>query len=289
MSQLDEITLLCEGEDGGEDARLLELARAAIEIDTPIARRITIRPAGSKLDLPAAMRAHRVLRRSRLVFAVRDRDFLRADQVRTARGTALSPDIRDNELKAYPLFRHCIESYLLDPVFLGRALGEELRPAGIDIVERIQQLAAARHWMDICRGTLETMNRKLRDGNRAACKTEPKTRNDAIAEAQGALTRYRAKALEVLDGFDVAREVDALDADMAADGPLWARVDGKEMLAQLEQELRAVPRLKGGELKKRLLKHADAHAVPEPLIEEMRTLLQRVELVVKGLIAGPAR
>lgn len=282
MSQLDEITLLCEGEDQGVDVRLLETARVALEHAIPIARRVTIRPAGSVVDLPASMRAHRAIRGSRLVFAVRDRDYLRSNQVSAAREAALDPHTGEGQLKPYPLGRHCIESYLLDPAFLGGALGEEVRPAGIDLVARIEHLAGARRWVDICTGTLEAINRDLRNKNRASCKTEPKSRQEALTEALEALARYRRKAGDILAGVDIALELDALTADIAADGPLWTRVNGKEILDQIEQELRVVPRLKGGDLKQRLLMHARTHAAPEPLIEEMRELLQRIEDVVKG-------
>ena len=70
MSQLDGITLLCEGVDGGRDVRLLEAARLALEQTIPLARVVGLRPAGSKLDLRPAIRAHRSLRAGLRVFAV---------------------------------------------------------------------------------------------------------------------------------------------------------------------------------------------------------------------------
>lgn len=285
MSQIDDIILLCEGDDQSVDVRLLETARLAVVQSVPIARRVTIRPAGSKVDLPASMRAHRAIRGSKLVFAVRDRDFLREDQVRAQRIAALSLDAKETVLKAYPLHRHCVESYLLDPPFLTVALGlgEKPTPEGIDPWKMVNELAEARRWIDICRGTLEALNHELRD-NRASCETGPTNRQEALAEAQAALAKYQSEAGTLLSGFDVTRELDALDGDLTADGPLWARVDGKKMLGKLDQILCKLLR-KGG-LKERLLKHAETHAAPTPLIEEMRALLQRIDDVVGSQAAS---
>ncbi|HSN98399.1 MAG TPA: hypothetical protein VLS89_08875 [Candidatus Nanopelagicales bacterium] len=281
MSQLDDITLLCEGVHQGEDVVLLEAARATLEGRLPIARHVTIRPAGSKLDLPSAMRALRALQQSLRVFAVRDRDFLRVDHVRTARAKALSLDTREQELRPYPLRQHCIESYLLDPPFLEEALGDDLKAAGIDLGSTLDRLAEERCWSDVCTGAIEAASRQMRDRDRPSRKADVHTREEAIQEVKAALSRYETRVHDVVSTCDVAAEVDALTADFSADGPLWTRVHGSEMLLALEQQLRVMPRFKGGNLKNRLLTHAAYGATPEPLVEEMEALLLQIQAATR--------
>lgn len=59
MSLLDAVVLLCEGIENGVDVRLLEQARSAAQGVLPEARRVSVVPGGSKVDLPALVRAHR--------------------------------------------------------------------------------------------------------------------------------------------------------------------------------------------------------------------------------------
>jgi hypothetical protein len=166
VSSLDDITLLCEGVDqsvdqGDEerpvDVRLLENARQAARAMQPIALRVTIRPAGSKSDMPAAIRAHRSTEPPRRAYAMRDRDFLRRPLLEDERVRAVSTAKEALEHpRAYPLRRHCIESYLIEPDFVEVALEVS------GVAAKLSEFAEQRRWPDVSRAALEDVGYRAR-------------------------------------------------------------------------------------------------------------------------------
>lgn len=117
MSEFDEIRLYCEDEERRPTVRLLFLALDALKGDVHIAGAIDPRSTGNKEDVKARVRH---ARRDRIrAFGVRDRDFLERSLVDEMRQNALHVGPR---VEPWPLSRHAIESYLLDPPFLARVL-----------------------------------------------------------------------------------------------------------------------------------------------------------------------
>lgn len=268
MSLLDGITVLCEGIDQGLDVRLLEIVRNALQSDVPVATRINFRPAGSKADLAPMIRAHRQSRNTRLVFAVRDRDFLPRVLVDEHRVKAFA----DADTLPFPLSRHCLESYLLEPAFVMAALGLA------DVQAQLDVLAAARHWVDVGRAVLDDAGWHVRRV-RLDLAGNPTTEIEARELVRAAVQAYTT---HLSDGRALTRAMTKFDdvlADFAQDA-LWCRVDGKELLVALEGQLRSAGKLPRGDLLEHLLRHAEKAGPPAPLMDDLRVVFARVALQV---------
>lgn len=276
MSALDDIVLLCEGVDGGLDVTFLELARRAVQHAQPLALRVAIKPAGSKADLRPAVRARRDVWEKRHVFAVRDRDFLRRPRLEEARRKALS--LVEDEPPAFPLRRHCIESYLIEPRFVEAAVGI----AGA--ATKLSELAERRRWVDVCRAALDDVDFRMRGLRPRMRKETASSAEEAIRVVERKLEEYRGALVPQTRQPTVSELVQEIIEDFEADGPLWTRVDGCELLAGLRDWLDDQNRLPGGDLHRLLRKHAERVGPPAPLVEEMTELLGRLA----GLSNPPA-
>lgn len=174
--------------------------------------------------------------------------------------------ITDIKPPAYPLRRHCIESYLIDPPFLESAIG------ATGVAGRLEEMARQRRWHDVCRAALDEAAYEVR-GERPKLASAPGSLEQAIDVVRQALSTYEGSIHAALRRRDAEGRVRAFDEDFSADGPLWTRVDGKELLASLELSLRPSPALRGGNLANRLLRYAEQEGPPAPLVEDMKELL----------------
>lgn len=267
MSLLEDVTVLCEGVANGPDIRLLETARQALRRSVPLADRIVITPAGSSADLAPSIRAYRRLRRVPFVFAIRDRDFLRREFVEQAREKAFgrAPDAG----RAWPLSRHSIESYLLEPTFVAAAMG-------IEIEADLASFARERRWLDLARATLEDGGYNLRRTRAEPRDEMPTDMAAAVSLVRESLFEWASRAQAALDPANAEALLDAFDRDFRDDGPEWTRVDGKSLLGRVEERLRQGP-LPGGDLRDQLLRHAERHGPPAPLVDDLRVFFERID------------
>ncbi len=270
MTSPYEIVVYCEGTSGGADVRLLEQARAALEADGwTDAGRLTLIPAGAWFNLAPVVRAARGAQQGAgRCFAVRDRDFMRRADLELDRAQAL--DEQASDPKAWPLSRHSIESYLLEPAWLGNAIEAQ------ELAERIDRLAAARRFLDAVRAALSVVTQAVRTRRvsigLAPVPDEPTARR-VLADRLRAL-RTDIKAELLIPG--ARSHLGAILRDFEADGELRTRVDGKRLLRTLEAGLRDDGILPGGGLKARLVKHAEEAKPPEPLVQDLRLLVSRI-------------
>jgi hypothetical protein len=222
-------------------------------------------PAGSKADLAATVRGMREalttpeMRKARetpRVYAVRDRDFLRAELL--GKG---EPD------GVYSLVRHCLESYLLEPEGIERALGL----SGVE--EQLLTLAERRFWTDVASAALDTVGYDLRKEGRLHLEKDAPADK---AEVKHLVAARRATFVAGLTAksVDVEALVDAFERDMRS-APLWTRVDGKELMksfaAQLGKEV-----LPGGDLEARLFTWCSKNGPPAPFVAEVKCILERL-------------
>lgn len=201
------------------------------------------------------------------VFAVRDRDFLPQDLLEGYRRDATI----GAEPAPFPLRRHCIESYLCEPAFVAAA-------TGLDVGEFIEERANDSFWTDVCRACLRQVEYDAREP-RVTLAANPRDEPEAVAALRQALDAYRGRLAGTVDPGSAEQMVAAFAADFAADGPVWTRIDGKKLLADIGRRWPEASQLPGG-LGGRLLKHAEAHGAPEPLVTEMRHLLGAIEAVL---------
>ena len=274
MSGYDEVLLFCEDIAGGPSVRLLELARARLQTEFSIALSVSVEAAGSVTNLRPLVDAER--RQGRHAFAVRDRDFLERSLVNEQRaahfGNAAS-------VHPWPLSRHNIESYLLDPAFLTAAI-----PNGNLVwTQVLQESAEARRWTDVARAAINDLNWRLRSARaqNEQGDAEAANRDDAIAVVRGACV-----AAEPLLAAELAEErciakLDAFDRDFSDDGPLPHRVDGRELLKAVVRRLDAnEPR---GGLLPALLAHAErTGGPPAPLVDDVPVLLEGIQAQAGG-------
>lgn len=269
MSVLEDLVLLCEGVAAGPDVRLFEAARHALAGRHRIASAIEVFPASSKADLMPTLRALQSVRGPNCrIVAVRDRDFLTTESLTSMRaGAQTSPPTA-----AYPLARHCLESYLIEPAFVEAAAGY---PA--TAVERLlRSTAEVRVWNDVVRAVLEARAFKARK-LRPTTSQGAKDRDTAIERISEALAGWSDDLADIRNTEYVGAEVDAWYAGMAANEP-WTRVDGKELMAALERQLRnlGLPQ-GGGGLRSHLLRHAEQHVPPEPFVAELSALFTALD------------
>lgn len=267
MSLLDDVTVLCEGVANGPDVRLLETARQTLRSTLPLADRIGFKAAGSKIVLESSIQAYRGLRATPLVFAIRDRDFLRRELIEAQRAAAV--ERAPEAARAWPLSRHSIESYLLEPAFLAAATGAEVET---ELVE----FARERRWLDLARATLEDAGYRLRGTRRVKFGDEmPGDLDAAVRLVYESLVTWGTQAQAALDPAQAEALLAAFDRDFRDDGPEWTRVDGKELLRRVEERLRQGP-LPGGELRNLLLRHAEQHEPPTALVDDLRAFVERI-------------
>ena len=265
MSQLDDVLLLCEDIDQGTTLLLLEAARAALQTELVFARRVTIRASGSKAGLPSAIDANR--RVNPRTFAVRDRDFLLAPLLATQRAAAFA----NTDRKPWPLKRHCIESYLTGPELIAEAL--ELH----DAEAVLDELATKREWLDACRATGDRLayeGRRIRPKFQLAAASE----GEAIAIVEAEFAKFGQAISGLAAMKNPAAALREFHDDFVADGPLRARVDGKELLGALESRLGPA-----AHARERLLSHAGKNP-PKHLVDELRELLTGIENQVTNFV-----
>jgi len=236
----------------------------AVAKKVAIARKVDFRPGGSKVNLAPAVADHRRVHSTQLAFAVRDRNFMPAQLLQKNRELALS----GKTPPPYPLRRHCLESYLLEPAFVRTAIG-------VDIHAKLGEMVEARRWTDVCRAVHEDVAYRVREP-RPSTKAKPASEEEAVEAVREALRQYNEKVDASREEIDAAAIVHAFASDFDADGPLWTRLDGKKLMGAIEQWLGNESLLPGGDLKKKLLDHAKLHSVPEPLASEMEELIRRI-------------
>lgn len=265
MSALDDVTILCEGEDGGLDVRMLDLALKALSGQSPIAQRATIRPAGSKVDLAPAIRARRDILRTKNVFAVRDRDFLPSGLMLEHCAACGKGDARP-----YPLRRYCIESYLLDGDVLEGATGIR------DAESLVRKLAEVRRWTDVCRASLERVGFEVRQSRVAlgSVAGAAMSEADATAIVQSCVVRFSEQVAEDFSRFDAGSVVREVARDFDEDGPLWLRVDGKALLNAVEARLRESGALRGGDLARTAWRRLEKVGPPAGLVTDLEAALR---------------
>lgn len=243
---LGEITLVCEGEPEGRDIRWLGLALDKLGVATAV----EIAPSGSKANLLPTVRSLRALGRAG-VYAIRDRDFLHA--------TLLEKNLDDG---LFPLQRHCLETYLLEPDLLEAAVGvREMRA-------KIERLAEERFWLDVGRAVLEDFAFLLRS-------SRPTFDDEDGMPVDWSETEKKLKAkLEEFVGHielpDVAAVVERFAQDMQ-DACKWTRVDGKELFKAVEKELAL-----GGGLERRLFVWCSEKGAPDALVRDVRIALEKL-------------
>lgn len=264
MSAYDEVVLYCEDVAGRPSVRLLELARAHLVGEVPIAASVDIRPFGSEANLRPVVRLER--EQGRRAFAVRDRDFLTRALVDGGRAKHFE---RTTDVAPWPLSRHCIESYLLEQTFLERALPD----CKVEWAVVLEELARGRRWTDLARATIQDLNWRLRNLRGRRGTAEATSRDEAIALVRAASAGVGPGLTAELTEERFLAKLNELDRDFDADGPLACRVDGRKLLGALEERL-GLQGSKGG-LLNALLRHAERRdgGPPSSLVGDVRALL----------------
>lgn len=278
MSQFDDIALFCEDLPNRPTARLLVIAVQSLRHELQIAGGVEPLPIGGKSDVKVRVRHAREDRRK--AFGVRDRDFLERPLLDKQRSRALL--LEPGSAEAWPLRRHCIESYLLDPAYLVSVLGsteDEWRTM-------VKELAEERVWTDLVRAALTDARWQISRLDWPHAGASVLTRQDALAEISAQCAEMAGVAGDALNEKRVQDKLDALALDFAADGPLTLRVDGKELLKALGARLRGEGREPKGGLLETLLSHAERHGCPQPLLDEVRELLQGIQISL-GIKSAP--
>ncbi len=261
----EEITLFCEDKPGGRSQRILDAAVSELRGTLPFAGAIRTIGVLGKNDVVVRAKFARSQTGPKLrVLAVRDRDFLRAPLVTDARAHAYDSDWA--RVTPWPLSRHCIESYLLDDDVLD-ALPLASRPTGAQPV--IDRAAAARQWLDVTRGTLDDLAYRVRQVRQTSILEPPSDRETAIAAVQHVATAMQRALTDAGAPEALTKHLDALAADMSTDGPLRHRVDGRELVYDVE---RALGRHRGSLLD--ALSQQARKKPPAALVAEMKAVLE---------------
>ncbi|EYF02545.1 hypothetical protein [Chondromyces apiculatus] len=276
MSQFDDISLFCEDEPNGPTIRLLAIAVQSLRREVRIATLVEPLPAGGKSDVKVRVRHARVDQKhvragQRRAFGIRDRDFLSRKLLDVQRERALLTDAKAAE--AWPLSRHCIESYLLEPSFLVSVLGQ----AEAEWNEMLEGLAAERRWLDLGRAVLNDARWRASNSRWPKLSKLISTRGEAVAAISAQCAEMLKDATEALDEKAAFKKFDELDQDFTVDGPLATRVDGKELLNAVGARLREEGREPKGGLGPALLAHADRDGCPALLVGEVRELLLGIQ------------
>jgi hypothetical protein len=248
-----EITLVCEGHARGRDVRWLNLALSELAQTFEPATFVRVVPGGSKADLGAAVRGLREATRSLRVYAVRDRDFLRAHLL-----------AKDEAHGVHSLERHCLESYLIEPRVVEAALGQA------DVETLLLALARRRFWPDLARAVLDDLGYAMRKPRPSLEGEMPVNKDDVVRIAIAKLDALR-RELAVLP-LDPAQLVEAFEVDMNV-GPVWTRVNGKALMADLENDL-GNEVLPGANIEGRLFKWCAENSPPGPFVADIKKLLE---------------
>ncbi len=254
MNPID-IRLVCEGQPQGRDIRWLALALSELAGSFEPASTVRVVPGGSKADLGAAVRGLRETLGTRHVYAIRDRDFLPSK--------LLAKDVGHG---VYSFNRHCLESYLVEPKTIEDALGAD------SVEARLLLLAERRFWPDVARAVLDAVGYEIRQPRLSLGSSAPDSKVEVMQTVTVMLGDFRQQLAELK--LDVEELVNNFSRDMDV-APLWTRVNGKELMAQLEDELRSSV-LPGGDIEGRLFRQCKLHGPPEPLVAEVRQILERM-------------
>jgi hypothetical protein len=251
MSQ-DEITLVCEGEPRGRDIRWLNLVLGHLAASFEPAGRVRVVPSGSKADLGATVRGMREALRTRRVYAVRDRDFLRNELL-----------AKDEPAGVHSLQRHCLESYLVEPSVLEEVFG--LHGAEATLL----QMAERRFWPDVGRAVLDAVAYELRRDRPHLGEDEPGDKAEVARIVTSKLQHFRdAHAAKPVD---VEAWVERFERDMRST-PVWMRVNGKELMKALAGDLGAS--IPGGDIEGALFRWCSNASPPGPFVAELKRLVE---------------
>lgn len=269
----EEITLFCE--DSASAGRTARLFNAAVQElkkapDLGFAEKIAVLGSASKSDVHVWTKFARS--QSYRAMGVRDRDFLLETMVRQDRAGAFHES--HERVRPWPLPRRCIESYLLDADVVSVVLP---KLDGSILSEIIGRATEARMWLDVARGAMEDFLYRWRRVGRSSITGHPVDRPSAVLAACETADVIRREA--GITGRDelLEKHLDALAADMVSDGPLRHRVDGKELLADVQRSLSeehpaSLPR--GGLLS--ALERQAQKQPPASLLADLRALLLAV-------------
>ncbi|MFS8066377.1 MAG: hypothetical protein ACMG6S_08385 [Byssovorax sp.] len=273
-----DITLFCE--DGanlrkaganGLTQRLLEAAIQELRKELPFAASVVPVGVGAKNDVQVRSKFARA--DNYRAFGLRDRDFLRRALVEKNRTQVFHR--KPDQVLPWPLPRHCIQSYLLDTDVLG-AVAPKIDVAVIR--SAVDQAASARKWNDAAHGALDDCMFKLRQV-RQAMAGNVADRESAVRTICDEAARLRVLYAAPFVEDQLVAELDALEADMTSDGPLRHRVDGRELVKDVERALLAAHAvdLPMGELISALDRQAQAHP-PKALLADIRAALEQAPL-----------
>ena len=251
---MDDIRLVCEGVTPGRDQRWFNLVLGALaETFEPAARGRPV-PAGSKANLLATVRGMQEALSSTQVVAIRDRDFLQA--------SLLDKD----KPHVHSLRRHCLESYLLEPEVLEKALGVT------NVEQKLLLLAEDRFWPDVARAVLDAIGYELRQDRLRLGDELPVDKATVATIVQSKLDSFRSDLAS--KPIDILALVDAFAVDMRSD-PLWKRVNGKDLLKTFASSLDSTI-LPGGDIESTLFRWCAENGPPRPLVSEVRAILVHV-------------
>lgn len=250
--------LYCEGVAGGLDVRLIEATLFEIQRTDVRASRIRVLPAGSKGAVAAVVKARRSVGSA---VGVCDRDYRPAVLLRQHRANV--------EKGQFPLSRHCVESYLVEPALL-MGLGAW---SIADAEAILQEEAEALVWRCAAAGVVEGYNRQFLRALRVPDFDESNSRDQAIGSVEAQLNTLRDEVEQFASGFDVRSAVDEMVQDFQRDGPQWTRVDGKKLAKRVSVRLgKHAPR--GGLVKWAMLQiDAGTAEVPTALVTDLTALL----------------
>lgn len=265
----EDITLFCEDAPRGLTARLIEAALQDLRKEPGLGFAGLVAPNGSssKNDVQVWTRFARI--QDYRAVGLRDRDFLSKDLVADLRSKAFDRDPKN--VTVWPLPRRCIESYLLDADVLCPAL------PGVDPTELralVDVAAQARRWLDVARGAVEAFLWQWRQVQRRSVAGRPADRASAIVAATQIAELAKTEATRLCDEGRLAAQVDALAEDMEADGPLRHRVDGKELILDVQVALMSAhpTQVPAGDLLSALRRVAHRQP-PAGLVNDLRSLL----------------
>lgn len=267
----EEITLFCEDRAKGRSEKILDAALQELRRDLPAAASVVPIGISSKDDVQVRAKFARQERYRAL--GLRDRDFLQRPQVDDYRRHAFHKD--HVHVRPWPLTRYSIENYLLDDDVLGAAVsaldGAVLRAA-------VDEAAAARRWLDVARGTVDDLDWRLRRIEREPIDQGGVSDRESALSAVRRAAELRLRSLADASAEErLAKKLDALALDMESDGPLRHRVDGRELIVDLERALaltHAAALPAGGLLS--ALDRSARDRPPAALLTDLRELLERI-------------
>jgi hypothetical protein len=191
---------------------------------------------------------------SKYVVAIRDRDFLQA--------RLLDKD----KPHVHSLRRHCLESYLLEPDLLEKALGVT------DAERKLLALAEDRFWPDVARAVLDAIGYELRRDRLGLGDELPVDKANVASIVQSKLDSFRSDL--VSKPIDIQTLVDAFAVDMRSD-PLWMRVNGKALLKTFAANLEPKT-LPGGDIESTLFRWCAENGPPHSLVNEVHENLVHI-------------